>query len=283
MSSGATKAKASETGEKMPTSFMLGKNMRPFVMPGVAFQDTSTKSIGKSNIPTVARGQAAKSRKTLSTQELFAERVLGEMEKQLRGGKEPRKESGSTTDVIARNIISKVQDYVKQMLGAANDAEKEMRRQLDNRRVIPPAAASTSTVDRARRDQPYLYQIIPVGTRFKQTFDFLGSFEGVVVSVPNEWNPFYVVEYEDGGSESLLHHSLVEILGKGDLEHGRSPALSQLSGSQPLVTQTVDGATEDGSRNMEDKIYYAREEAYQQACVEIIRVRRPANGGVDTL
>jgi hypothetical protein len=59
---------------------------------------------------------------------------------------------------------------------------------------------------------------IPIGAVFTKNFEGLGDFQGKVVELPNNRQPYYHVEYEDGDSEDLSLSDLLELLPPGECE-----------------------------------------------------------------
>jgi hypothetical protein len=155
------------------------------------------------------------------------------------------------------------------MIQTGEDAADELRKATlpasQQQAVVAPASPPAAVSIRSNNNEN---QIIGVGTRFTKDFDILGIFEGVVVGVPNEISPFYQVEYEDGGSEALLHHTLWDIVRK-----------SELLPARPMAEVAPDdgpggGMSQEEWKKLEAQMLVAREEAYQQACVKIIRENR---------
>lgn len=142
---------------------------------------------------------------------------------------------------LAHQIISNVKERLNELLQRADAAEARVRSQaLAEEEQSTALASHTGSYGK----------IIPVGTTFKRNFDSLGEFEGVVVATPTVSSPFYKVEYEDGGSESLHHVSLVALIGS------RKPATTEHTSDFELSTERL--------------VNTAREEAITQAYQDII-------------
>ena len=251
--------------EKATIPLVISQNNSYLVMPGIAFQ-----TVPHSTLMTADSGRNVSNSRT-SSKQILAKRIVDEMDRVFLEKEKRRADDKLSTDSFARTIISKVQSHVKQMLHAGDDAERELRKEINSQEghgAFPsPAHVSLSVLPSTPCDK----NIIPVGTRFTKSFDILGAFEGLVVDIPNDITPYYQVEYEDGGSEALLHHTLEEVLRKSEAEHGRPPArVVPVTAPTPTAVRLSKEALND----LEAKVNEARDGAYQEACVAIFRANR---------
>lgn len=251
---------------------VASQNNSYLVMPGIAFQ-----TIPHSKLMTTESG-VNMSNPRKSSKEVLAKRIVDEMDRVLFAKEMRRVDDKLSTDSFARNIIFKVQSHVKQMLQAGDEAERILRKETESHEghdaVPSPAHVCVSVLP----TKPYDKKIIPVGTRFTKSFDILGAFEGLVVDIPNDITPYYQVEYEDGGSEALLHHNLEEVLRKSESEHGRPPT-REVPVTVPKPTAVR--LSKEALKELEAKVNDAREGAYQEACVAIFRASQEPGTGLD--
>jgi hypothetical protein len=191
----------------------------------------------------------------------------------------PRPKKGKLrADTFAREIITNVRAQLVHLLRSAGAAETKVRSELkaeaaqrrkllETAQVAPSQQQQSSEIDYGK--------IIPKRTTFTKSFDVLGEFEGIVVTVPHSSNPYYQVEYEDGGSESLLHPTLVALLRTSRVKSTPAAAITPLT--QFLNTGNV--ATPvlpapKSVRRTKAVIKEAREAAVLKTCEELIAGRK---------
>jgi hypothetical protein len=254
---------------------MINEHHRTSLAPGFVVHHVSTyadaPSRGERTMePRLSMNGAA------SINEILAERITDEMQRELTEKETWCMDTNTATDSFARSIIYKVQSHVKSMLQAGNKVEAEILKRIPS--PVPVAGNAPPSVSENLRPKRSYKDLIPVGTKFTKSVDILGSFEGVVVGTPNETTPFYQIEYEDRGSEALLHRNLVDMLNTSELESTRPPLADP---PPPPMPAPDDATTEETMKLMEARILVARDQAYQQTCLEIIRQNRPA-AGVDS-
>jgi hypothetical protein len=188
----------------------------------------------------------------------------------------PRPRKGRLrADTFAREIMTNVRAQLGHMLRTADEAEAKVRstakaeqQQQHQRKIVQ----RTQTARQQSSNEPDYGKIIPVRTTFTKNFDVLGEFEGVVVSVPHSSNPYYQVEYEDGGSEALLHPALVALLRTSRVKRTAAPAPTVWRNTGSVATPSIQSPL--SSKKIMVLVREAREKALSRACEEMLARRK---------
>lgn len=234
---------------KLPNSAKLEATAVPLrfrknkiVLPGIAFDMLPPSTMTTALAKTDKEMNGDNGGKQVILKRVFEEMKVALISENIHGALSTRlpKAKRHRTDTFAKQIISIVKEQVGKVIQSTSAAEAEARllarkeenrkriehelklRELEEQEIIlmeqrkrMEMAQKVAAPPRNRQDSsnvPDYGKIIPNGTVFTKNFDVLGEFKGVVVAVPNSSNPYYQVEYEDGGREALLHPSLVALL-----------------------------------------------------------------------